>query len=319
MLTTLAATALVTALLLSQPIPLHVFAKGGKYGFVDNEGGLRIPAQFDKALDFAENMAPAARVEGTKVYGRGEAGPDCRIQALRWGYIDPKGEEVIPFRYDEARPFSEGRAAVLSGGKWGFIDTKGGWIASSQFEWAGDFHDGMARVQMASNGPYGYIDKEGNLAVQPQFQVAEDFRDGVAVVGTSQNGAALLDRTGRVIARQGWLRHLDQGMVAYGDSYRGPMGLMNTAGQILTPVSFDSVSAFSDSIAAAKREGRWAFIDRSGSPVAPIPFADAQGTVGEMSEGLASVEVGNQFGFVDRSGKMAISPQFSTVSKFSGG
>jgi hypothetical protein len=141
----------------------------------------------------------------------------------------------------------------------------------------------------------------------------------VAVVGTSRTSTALLDRTGRVIARKRWLRLLGQDMVAYRDSYNGPIGLMNTVGQIITPAVFDSVNAFSDSIAAAKREGRWTFIDQSCSQIAPIAFVDAQGAVGEISEGLASVKVGNQFGFVDRSGKMAISPQFSSVSKFSGG
>jgi hypothetical protein len=190
MLTQLATTALITMFLLSQsilsyvfakdlpsapdvrahqtsqPISLHVFAKAGKYGFVDDDGIHRIPAQFDKALDFTENMAPAARVAGTKVYKRGSAGPNCRIQALRWGYINPQGKVVIPFGYDDARPFSEGRAAVLSGSKWGFIDTNGRWVASPQFESVNDFHDGMARVQMVNKGLYGYIDKAGNLPIE---------------------------------------------------------------------------------------------------------------------------------------------------------
>jgi hypothetical protein len=375
MLTQLATTALITMFLLSQSILSYVFAKAGKYGFVDDDGIHRIPAQFDKALDFTENMAPAARVAGTKVYKRGSAGPNCRIQALRWGYINPQGKVVIPFGYDDARPFSEGRAAVLSGSKWGFIDTNGRWVASPQFESVNDFHDGMARVQMVNKGLYGYIDKAGNLTVRPQFQEAGDFRDGVAVVGISRTSDTLsdrtgrvivrisrmsdtlLDRTGRVIAQKGRLRLLGQGLVAYRDSYHvrtstpltvdmgvadstqyaewskvadevadavieadAPIGLMNTAGKIITPAVFDSVSAFSDSsIAAAKQEGRWTFIDQSGSPVASIAFVDANGKVGEMSEGLASVQVGNRFGFVDRSGEMAISPRFLSVSKFTGG
>lgn len=51
MLTMLAATVLGATLLLSQPISLHVFAKAGKYGFVDDDGVLRIPAQFDRATE----------------------------------------------------------------------------------------------------------------------------------------------------------------------------------------------------------------------------------------------------------------------------
>ena len=48
-----------------------------------------------------------------------------------WGFIDKKGNEVIPCMYDYAFDFSEGYAAVMLGGKgslsgkWGFIDKTG--------------------------------------------------------------------------------------------------------------------------------------------------------------------------------------------------
>jgi hypothetical protein len=43
----------------------------------------------------------------------------------RWGYIDPKGRYVIAPQYRDARPFSEGMAAVRIGdektAQWGYI------------------------------------------------------------------------------------------------------------------------------------------------------------------------------------------------------
>src|SRR5262249_23676227 len=123
----------------------------------------------------------------------------------------------------------------------------------------------------------------------------------------------------QVITQKGWLSLLGQGMVAYGDSYSAPIGLMNTAGKIIMPAVFDSVSPFSGSIAAAKKKNRWTFIDQRGIPVATMAFVGAGGEVGEISEGLASVKVGNRFGFVDRRGKMAISPRFLSAGKFAGG
>jgi len=308
----LAAAVLVMLPLLAQQASLHVFAKGGKYGFMDDDGTVRVPARFDEALNFAENMAPAARVEGTEVYQDGKAGRGCRIKALRWGYIGPTGEEVIKFRYSAARQFSEGRAAVQSGTKWGFIDNRGRWVASPRFQEVSDFHNGMALAQSANNGPYGYIDKEGNLAVKPRFWKAGDYLDDVAVVQPPPTGnvlnVLLVDRKDRVIARKGWLQLLREGVVAYGDSYRGPFGLMNAAGEIITPTAFDSVNPFDGSIAAAKKAGRWIFIDLGGSTVAMIDSVGAMGAVGEMSEGLASVKIGQGFGFVDRAGKVAIPP-----------
>ena len=40
----------------------------------------------------------------------------------KWGYINTKGEEVIPCQYDAANPFSEGVAVVIIGKKWKYID-----------------------------------------------------------------------------------------------------------------------------------------------------------------------------------------------------
>jgi hypothetical protein len=40
----------------------------------------------------------------------------------KYGYINEKGEEVIPPRFDDAQPFAaNGLAAVRVKGKWGYI------------------------------------------------------------------------------------------------------------------------------------------------------------------------------------------------------
>lgn len=42
----------------------------------------------------------------------------------KWGFLDTKGEEVIPAKYDQATPFSDGRAFVLKNEKILIIDKK---------------------------------------------------------------------------------------------------------------------------------------------------------------------------------------------------
>ena len=43
----------------------------------------------------------------------------------KWGYVDQKGHYVVEPQYLDARPFSEGMAAVLIGdentGQWGYV------------------------------------------------------------------------------------------------------------------------------------------------------------------------------------------------------
>lgn len=39
----------------------------------------------------------------------------------KWGYIDTRGNIIIPLQFEEADQFSEGMAAVKVAGKWGYI------------------------------------------------------------------------------------------------------------------------------------------------------------------------------------------------------
>lgn len=43
----------------------------------------------------------------------------------KWGYLDHTGNEAIPFNYDEAGNFIDGRAEVQVGSEKYYIDTNG--------------------------------------------------------------------------------------------------------------------------------------------------------------------------------------------------
>lgn len=76
--------------------------QGGKWGFVNAEGQLRIPCQYDDALSFGQHLA-AVEVDGL------------------WGYISLSGELVIPAEFVQAKSFSSGSAPVLTQRGWQFI------------------------------------------------------------------------------------------------------------------------------------------------------------------------------------------------------
>ena len=65
----------------------------------------------------------------------------------KWGYLNENGKLVIEDKYDNTRDFSEGLAAVNSGGKWGYIDTNGKTIIPHLYRSAFRFKNGIARVQ----------------------------------------------------------------------------------------------------------------------------------------------------------------------------
>jgi len=97
------------------------------------------------------------------------------------GYIDIKNKTIISFEYDFAADFKNGIARVEKDGKWGFIDLTGKTVIAFQFFNAGEFSEGMAPV-MAEKGNWGFINAQGNFVIQPSYTKAESFRNGEALV-----------------------------------------------------------------------------------------------------------------------------------------
>lgn len=52
------------------------------------------------------------------------AGPIAVKKNGKWGFIDPNGETVIDYKYDGARSFANGMAAVAQGDLWGMINNE---------------------------------------------------------------------------------------------------------------------------------------------------------------------------------------------------
>ena len=92
-----------------------------------------------------------------------------RAKRSTWGFIDRGGTIVIEPQFDNARSFSEGLAAVTTGGKVGFIDRSGRKVIPAQFDTAASFREGLARVTLGDKEvKIGYVDASGRYAWEPQ-------------------------------------------------------------------------------------------------------------------------------------------------------
>ncbi len=80
--------------------------------------------------------------------------------ANRYGYVNKKGEEVIPCIYqNECEDFCEGLAAVMKDGKWGYINSQNETVIPFIYDYASNFSNGVAKVE--KNGIHGFVDKKG--------------------------------------------------------------------------------------------------------------------------------------------------------------
>lgn len=115
-----------------------------------------------------------------------------------WGFVDALGDCILYPEFRDARPFSEGLAAVVLIERWGYIDTSGRFVIVPLFDACGDFSEGLAGA--AQRGRWGYIDRGGRYVVMPRFDEVRPFRNGVADVRLGELWARV-DRQGRFKVR----------------------------------------------------------------------------------------------------------------------
>ena len=101
--------------------------------------------------------------------GGAELFPRCGGPFQLCGYVEKGSEtERIHQRFEVAKPFSEGLAAVRIEGLYGFIDTTGKLVIEPRFQNAGFFTGEYAEIRL--DNASGIINRSGELVVSPQFR-----------------------------------------------------------------------------------------------------------------------------------------------------
>lgn len=75
-------------------------------------------------LNACESSGP--RYRNVRSYSEGLA--PVQASSGRWGFINERQQWIIEPRFEDAKEFQGGRAAVRQGGKWGFINKRGEWL-----------------------------------------------------------------------------------------------------------------------------------------------------------------------------------------------
>lgn len=92
----------------------YVVVKNEKYGFMNTEGKIVVPMQYDDVNSFSDmtDLLPSDLLFAVK-------------QKDKWGFVDVNNKTIIPFMYSEVNgPFSYGIAPVYLDGALGLINLK---------------------------------------------------------------------------------------------------------------------------------------------------------------------------------------------------
>ncbi|MEO1259615.1 MAG: WG repeat-containing protein [Bacteroidota bacterium] len=223
------------------------------WGYMDEEGNEVIPCQFVEARDFSEGLA-AVKKEGRWSF-IDKAGnspfvlkmPEGDISAvgdfsggLAWvkvgyhyGYINQKGEVVIPFEFTKVFNFKFGVARAVFKGKTGLIDTKGNWrLKPQRFEYVADFNRwGVAEAREKFNGLRCLVNAQGRVLTELKYRTVGTFHEGFAKIGDGKF-----------------------------------FGLIDTRGQEVLPVKYQAIGEVSEGLLNVRppHNTAWHFVDTLG-------------------------------------------------------
>ena len=255
---------------------------------LDMEGNTQFTYGYDDYHDvgsFSEGLARAMNYEEGK----------C-------GYVNTKGEEVIPFSFYTADAFSEGLAAVgvdlpkeegrqSAETRYGYIDKKGGWVIEPKYRRAFAFQDGLAKVEDMDRN-IGYIDKTGKEVIPLRYNKITDFWNGKAFAQEKSGEVFLIDRTGKKLKS-----------IITGE-------YMREHGNGIISIEVD------EQVAPGRVEYVRLYFDENGR----VSEKDAEWRM-RLSEGLAPYqdEKTGKYGYVGEDGTWVIAPTFDFARDFEDG
>lgn len=79
-----------------------------------------------------------------------------------WGFLNCKGEVVIPLKYDGCTDFKGGIAGVMKDEKWGCIDKKGNVVVPIKYDWLRVLNKGFVRASLDGKTYEFYVNENKN-------------------------------------------------------------------------------------------------------------------------------------------------------------
>jgi hypothetical protein len=271
--------------------------KDGKIGFIDQSGNEVVPLEYEEATNYEDGIAWVYRdrsllqpviidKNGTHLYTDYKIYPSSNNSSGliaaekksngKMGYINKKGEEVIPFIFEYAGDFSDGLACVSKGGrKYGYINVAGELVIPYKYSYANDFKNGYCQALIMT----GTKTEKTGIKGDPNYGkpvTNEEYLSG------------LIDKTGREIIP-----------IKYG-------GGMLSGGP--------GVLEFSEGLIAVRENSsrKWGYFDANGKMVIPFKYSEVEG----FKNGIARVEIdSDSWTYIDKQGKEMF-PRFISISEF---
>lgn len=190
--------------------------------YVDQRGKVVLKAGYASARSFHEGVA------AVQLFDKGD-----RTRPGRWVIIDKRGKVKYTARSNDTTFLGDVRDSLIRfelDRKWGYMDQRYRVQIRPRFDEARDFHNGVAAVKL--KGKWGLITKTGEWAIRPQFDVMDDRDESLVLFALEGKGVGYIDRAGKhgISPQFAWGQPFFRGLARVAQP--GGFGYINVAGQI---------------------------------------------------------------------------------------
>ena len=290
-----------------------------KYGYVNKKNGVVIPIIYDDGMDFSRGSFSYITQRGTDAgniystsdtfnsFDRRQRSRSRRRDYItkfsythelagvkldgKWGFIDKKGNAVLPIIYDEVEPFKEEKEYITANysfvkikldgkyGLWGLIANtlnKYDFTVPIKYDEMDYIDEGIIKVKLDNR--WGIIDKTDRIVVPIQYEEIGEVGDFFPITAKL-----------KLNNKWGLMEDIDMGNI------------------IVIPFEYDDVDFFDDQfeneLAQVSINNKWGFIDRDRKKVIPIIYDYAHYFFGGNT---IRVLLENKWGVIDDTGKILV-------------
>ncbi len=247
-------------------IPRYAFRGiNGLYGFIDEQGKVVMPPQFEYAEDFCGDYA--------------EVGVFSKVCGMTLtGVIEANGQwKIYPEKYADVRECiadDHGGIYILRREEsYGYLDVATGCFSGYVYDDIRAERDISVLIPVTKDGKTGYVErKTGEIRIPYRYDPERTygFENGYAAAAYADGEMLLVDENGKeIIPPDGTMidpgDYFADGLCPVWDRETGLHGYMNPEGRLVIPLIYQNTACFKDGIAAVLMEEGWQDIDPEGN------------------------------------------------------
>ena len=181
------------------------------------------------------------------------------------GYVNYRGEFIVPCMYDDVKGFEEGLMVVATSNNCGYVDTTGTFVIDTIYDEARDFGEGIARVKNGDN--WLFIDRQGKVVTNIKCdEILTGFSCNRAFV-KNENAIELIDKNGTKISiiEADSVYGFNEGYATF--KKNGKFGKLDTNGTVVIQPKFEKLFPTYEGLTVFVKDDKQGVIDTLGNVV----------------------------------------------------